>query len=63
MKSVTGDVLKKATGKNSNPFFQVEETPAPVIAGKATIAPPMLKETMLYDLPTISGKTYTLVIK
>ena len=63
MKSVTGDVLKKATGKNSNPFFQVEETPAPVIAGKATIAPPELKETMLYDLPTVTGKTYTLVIK
>ena len=63
MKSGTGDALKKATGKNSNPFFQVEETPAPVIAGKATIAPPELKETMLYDLPTVTGKTYTLVIK
>jgi len=63
MKSGTGDVLKKATGKNSNPFFQVEETPSPVIAGKATIAPPELKKTMLYDLLTVTGKTYTLVIK
>jgi len=63
MKSVTGDVLKKATGKNSNPFFQVEETSAPVVAGNVTIAPPELKETMLYDLPTVKGKTYTLVIK
>jgi len=63
MKSGTGDALKKATGKNSNPFFQVEETPAPVIADKATIASPELKETMLYDLPTVPGKTYTLVIK
>ena len=63
MKLSTGDALKKATGKNSNPFFQVEETPAPVIADKATIASPELKETMLYDLPTVPGKTYTLVIK
>ena len=63
MKSGTGDVLKTATGKNSNPFFQVEETSAPVVAGKATITPPELKETMLYDWPTVKGKTYTLVIK
>jgi alpha-L-fucosidase 2 len=63
MKSGTGDVLKKATGKNSNAFFHVEETSAPVVAGKATIAPPELKETMLYDWPTATGKTYTLVIK
>jgi alpha-L-fucosidase 2 len=63
MKSGTGDVLKKATGKNSNPFFQVEETPAPIIANKATIASPELKETMLYDFPTVRGKTYTLVFK
>jgi len=63
MKSGTGDVLKKATGKNSNPFFQVEETPAPIIANKATIASPELKATMLYDFPTVRGKTYTLVFK
>ena len=62
MKSVTGEVLKKAAGKNSNPFFQVEETLPPVISDKAAIAPPGLKETMLYDLPTVKGKTYTLVI-
>ena len=63
MKSGTGDELKKATGKNSNPFFQVEETPAPIIANKATIASPELKATMLYDFPTVRGKTYTLVFK
>ena len=63
MKSGTGNVLKTATGKNSNPFFQVEETPAPIVAGKTTIAPTELKETMLYDLPTVKGKTYTLVVK
>ena len=61
MKLTTGSALKKATGKNSNPFYQVEETPAPIISDKATIAPLQLKETMLYDLPTVTGKTYTLV--
>ena len=63
MKSGTGEVLKKATGKNSNPFFQVEETSAPVVSRKTTITLPGLKETMLYDRPTVKGKTYTLVIK
>ena len=63
MKSATGDALKTATGKNSNPFFQVEETPAPLIAGKAIISPPELKESLLYDWPTVKGKSYTLLIK
>lgn len=61
MKLTTGAVLKKATGKNSNPFYQVEETPEPIISDKATITPLGLKETMLYDLPTGAGKTYRLV--
>jgi alpha-L-fucosidase 2 len=61
MKSNVGGALKKATGKNPNSFYQVEETPAPVISGKATIAPLELKETMLYDLTTVPGKAYTFV--
>jgi alpha-L-fucosidase 2 len=56
-----GTSLKNASGKNSNPFFQVEETPAPVISEKATITTPDLKPTFLYDLPTQAGKTYTFV--
>ncbi len=56
MKLSTGGALKKATGKNPNPFYQVEETPTPVISHKATITPLELKETMLYDLPTRGGK-------
>ncbi len=63
MKSGNGAALKKAGGKNSNPFFHVEETSAPVVSPKASIAAPALKETMLYDLPTVKGKTYTLVIR
>lgn len=61
MKLSTGAALKKATGKNSNLFYQVEETPAPVIADKATIEPLQLKETVVYDLPTQAGKSYTLI--
>ena len=61
MKLSNGVALKKATGNNSNLFYQVEETPAPIISDKATITPIALKETMLYDLPTQTGKTYTLV--
>jgi alpha-L-fucosidase 2 len=57
---VAGGSLKKATGKNTNTFYQVEETPAPVVSAKATITPLNLKETLLYDLPTQAGKTYTL---
>ncbi|HTM93276.1 MAG TPA: hypothetical protein VL095_12710, partial [Flavisolibacter sp.] len=63
MKLSTGAVLKKATGKNTNLFYQVEETPAPIISDKATIAPLQLKETVIYDLPTVAGKTYTIVAK
>lgn len=53
--------LKKATGKNVNSFYETEETPAPVVSPKATITPPELKETLLYDLPTQKGKVYTLI--
>jgi alpha-L-fucosidase 2 len=61
IKLSAGTGLKKASGKNTNSFYQVEQTLAPVISDKATIAPLELKETMIYDLPTQAGKTYTLV--
>jgi alpha-L-fucosidase 2 len=61
IKLSTGATLKKATGKNTNAFYYVEETPAPIISDKANIASPELKETLVYDLPTQAGKTYTLV--
>jgi alpha-L-fucosidase 2 len=53
--------LKKAKGKNVNPFYQTEETPVPIVSPGATNAPLQLKETVLYDTPTQSGKVYTLV--
>ncbi len=62
MKLATGTILKNATGKNSNPFYRVEEISAPVVAGKSVV-PTGLKETMQYDCPTVTGKTYTFIIK
>jgi alpha-L-fucosidase 2 len=57
----TGGSLKIATGENVNPFYHIEDTPDPVIVDKTTITLPKLKETMVYDLPTQAGKTYTFV--
>ncbi|GEO07818.1 glycoside hydrolase family 95 protein [Segetibacter aerophilus] len=53
--------LKKATGTNANPFYKTEETATPIVSPNATNTPLQLKETLLYDLPTQSGKVYTLV--
>jgi alpha-L-fucosidase 2 len=61
MKLTTGFALKKSSGNNSNPFYQVEEIPAPIISEKASITPLEVKETLLYDLPTQPGKMYTLI--
>lgn len=61
MKLSTGAALKKATGKNTNPFYYVVETPAPIVSEKASIAPPEVKPTFVYDLPTQAAKTYTFV--
>jgi alpha-L-fucosidase 2 len=59
--SYNSSILKKAIGKNLNSFYQTEETPAPIVSPKAGPITPALQETLLYDLPTQPGKTYTLV--
>lgn len=53
--------LVKASGKNANPFYLTEETPAAIISPKATVTGPELKETQVYDMTTQAGKVYTLV--
>ena len=63
MKGNNGNELKKAKGENKNSFYQIEDTPMPVISTKATIVPPELKSTLLYDISTQRGKIYTLVSK
>ena len=57
--SVKGEALKVATGKNENPFYEVEETPAPIVSSLATFIPIEIKSTLLYDIKTEAGKTYT----
>src|SRR5690606_6085963 len=58
-----GKALTEAVGRNPNPFYYLEEIPRPVMSSDTTIAPPPLRETLLYDLPTRPGKTYTLIAK
>jgi alpha-L-fucosidase 2 len=53
-----GGHLKKAGGENKNIFYQVDKTPAPIIARNAKVLLPELKTTYLYDVDTHPGKTY-----
>jgi alpha-L-fucosidase 2 len=61
LKSGNGSILKSAKGKNTNPFYQVEETPEPIVSPKAKVAIPALKKNQEYDMPTQAGKVYTLL--
>lgn len=63
MKLMGSGSLKPATGKNANAFYQIEETTTPLISIKASITPPELKDTLLYDIATQAGKTYSFIIK
>jgi len=63
LKLAGGRELKAASGTNPNPFFQVDEVAAPVVSPAAIVTVPALKPTVLYDLTTMAGKTYTLVEK
>ena len=55
-----GGKLHEAQGVNTNPFFQTEDIPEPVISPKARRSQLYLTPTLVYDLPTEAGKTYTL---
>ncbi|HEV8514936.1 MAG TPA: glycoside hydrolase family 95 protein [Cyclobacteriaceae bacterium] len=56
-----GENLVKAANKNNNPFYQIDEIKSPIISTTSKITHLALKETILYDLPTSSGKIYTLI--
>ena len=58
----SGGSLKKATGKNPNPFFVLEETPDPIISSKAKITGLQLRDTRLYDITTRKDAVYTFLI-
>jgi alpha-L-fucosidase 2 len=51
---------KPAEGKNRNPFFTVEDTPAPLISEKAKLQTAPIPSSYLYDFPTEAGKTYVI---
>lgn len=59
----SGTALKAASGNNTNLFYKTEETAAPIISPQATITAPQLKETFLYDIPTMSGTIYRFIAK
>ncbi|MDQ6763284.1 MAG: glycoside hydrolase family 95 protein, partial [Bacteroidota bacterium] len=61
LKISAAGILKKAIGKNPNPFFKTPEIPAPIISPKAQLTLPLLKPTFLYDFNTMAGTTYTLI--
>jgi alpha-L-fucosidase 2 len=63
LKQSNGSVLKTASGKNSNLFYQVDETPAPLIVNKDLVTVPTLKETLVYDISTQAGKKYMFLNK
>jgi len=61
VKMMDGATLRKAVGKNSNAFYQVEKTPSPIISENATVVSPQLKQTWLYDIETKTGQTYIFI--
>ncbi len=60
LKAVDGtSALTTAKGDNTNPFNSVYSIPAPVIKDADKIPALNLPATILYDIPTEAGKTYT----
>ena len=52
---------KEPQEPNKNPFYAVEEIPDAIVSQKANLILEGLKKTFVYDIPTKSGKIYTLV--
>ena len=63
LRLISGNSLSAAHGENSNAFFQMEDIKTPIISEKSTIKPLILKETLLYDIPTKTGQIVTLLGK
>jgi len=56
-----GKPLKKANGKNTNSFFDLDEIKKPLIKMQNSLFE--TPETTLYDLSTTKGKVYEFVVK
>ncbi len=61
LKSKDGKKLKAAIGENINVFYRVEQVEKPIISSKAVVKPVGIKNTILYDVATESGKEYVFV--
>lgn len=63
LKLVNGNLLKEASGENSNSFYKVEKITLPLISEKAMVTAPQIKATFMYDIPTKPGQVYSFSIK
>ena len=63
MKEKSGAALVIAIGENPNPFYFVNETAEPIISKESNIKPLELRPTILVDIATVKGKTYTFETK
>lgn len=63
MKDVHGHSLNVASGKNTNVFYYVPQTAAPIISPTVITAAPELQTTFVYDIATQPGKLYTFIAK
>jgi alpha-L-fucosidase 2 len=63
LQTVKGTVMKIASGKNSNPFYQEEEPGRPIVSKTATVQLPVVKRTYVYDIPTSKGQRIKLIAK
>lgn len=58
LSSVTTALNRVASGKNNNPFYEVEDQQKPLIAAETKMNAVILKPGNVYDVPTAAGKTY-----
>lgn len=63
IKNINGHSLNVASGKNTNAFYYVPQTAAPIISPTVITAAPELKTTFVYDITTQPGKLYTFIAK
>jgi alpha-L-fucosidase 2 len=58
---IDGTLLNPASGTNPNPFFAAAEIKDPVISDTSILNPVTLRPTLLYDMTTQAGETYTII--
>ncbi|REC79219.1 glycoside hydrolase family 95 protein [Chryseobacterium elymi] len=57
------NILKPASGKNENPYFEIPAIKKPLISPEAQLNPSKTEKRFTYDFPTEAGKTYILKIR